>query len=138
MLAFNPFNQSARQLLLSRAINKNIGIDVMCEARGPFSYPDEMRSVIASLFASGALSDTAIDREDPLGFVIHHGGAASVIEAAYRYARQEPGCHVVLTGTGNLAHLEQNIASINRGPLPIAEVQLLERYFGSLQRTTKD
>ena len=138
MLAFNPFNQSARQLLLTRAIHKKIGIDVMCAARGPFSHPDEMRSVIASLFASGALSDTAIDREDPLGFVIHHGGAASVIDAAYRYARHEPGCHVVLTGTGNLAHLEQNIVSINSGPLPTADVALLERYFGSLQRTTKD
>jgi len=138
MLAFNPFNQSARQLLLPKAIAKNIGIDVMCATRGPFSHPDEMRSVIAALFDSGALDDASIDHDDPIGFVVHPGGAASVIDAAYRYARHEPGCHVVLTGTGDLAHLEQNIVSINRGPLPAADVAQLERYFGSLQRTTKD
>ena len=43
---------------------------------------------------------------------------ASLPEAAYRFARHEPGCHVVLTGTGSVEHLAENVASINGPPLP--------------------
>ena len=53
---------------------------------------------------------------------MHAGGAESVIDAAYRFARHEPGIDVVLFGTGNVAHLRANIASILRPPLPAADV----------------
>ena len=45
------------------------------------------------------------DSDDPLGFLIHEGGAASMTEAAYRFARHEPGVDVVLFGTGDAGHL---------------------------------
>ncbi len=138
MLAFNPFNASARRLLFPATIEHNVGIDVMCAARGPFSHPDEMRSVIDALIVSGELDASAVDRENPLGFLLHEGGANSVTDAAYRFARHEPGCHVVLTGTGSARHLEENIASINRGPLPPEDVTRLNDLFGHLQRLTKD
>jgi aryl-alcohol dehydrogenase-like predicted oxidoreductase len=137
MLAFNPFNASARRLLFPQAIAKNVGINVMCAARGPFSHADEMREVVAGLIASGEIDGASIDRQNPLGFILKHGSSNSVIDAAYRFARHEPGCHVILTGTGNTAHLEQNIASINAGPLPDADIEELDRLFGHLQRLTK-
>jgi L-galactose dehydrogenase len=56
-----------------------------------------------------------------------------VIEAAYRYARHEPGADVVLFGTGNPAHLEANIASILKPPLPAADSARLAELFGELQ-----
>jgi L-galactose dehydrogenase len=55
-----------------------------------------------------------------------------VVDAAYRFARHQPGIDVVLFGTGNVAHLRSNIASILRPPLPAADVEKLERLFGSL------
>lgn len=39
---------------------------------------------------------------------------------------------VVLTGTGNPAHLEDNIASINSQPLTTEEAEGLRRLFGHL------
>jgi L-galactose dehydrogenase len=138
MLAFNPFNQSARRLLFPQIVANNVGTDIMCAARGPFSHPDEMREVVKALIESGELEGTGIDRDDPVGFAVHEGGAESVIDAAYRFARHEPGCDVILTGTGSVHHLEQNVASINRGPLPSDDVAALERLFGHLQRLTKD
>ena len=63
-------------------------------------------------------STRARGREDPLGFLLGDGGRASLPEAAYRFARHEPGCHVVLTGTGSVDHLAENVASINGPPLP--------------------
>jgi aryl-alcohol dehydrogenase-like predicted oxidoreductase len=72
------------------------------------------------------------DLNDPLGFLVHEGGARSVVEAAYRFVRHEPGCHVVLTGTGHQGHLEENIASINKPPLPPEDVERLAELFGHL------
>jgi aryl-alcohol dehydrogenase-like predicted oxidoreductase len=55
-----------------------------------------------------------------------------VVEAAYRFARHEPGCHVVLTGTGNPVHLAQNVASITGPPLRAQDLERLGEYFGQL------
>ena len=66
------------------------------------------------------------------GFLVHEGGAASVVDAAYRFARHEPGCHVVLTGTGSVEHLDENVRSINAPPLPGADLDRLRSLFGHL------
>jgi aryl-alcohol dehydrogenase-like predicted oxidoreductase len=63
---------------------------------------------------------------------VHKDGAESVIDAAYRFARHEPGIDVVLFGTGSVAHLRANIASILSPPLPAADVAKLYQLFGSL------
>jgi aryl-alcohol dehydrogenase-like predicted oxidoreductase len=55
-----------------------------------------------------------------------------VIEAAYRYARYEPGVDVVLFGTGNSAHLRANIASLTKPPLPEPDRAKLAALFGHL------
>jgi aryl-alcohol dehydrogenase-like predicted oxidoreductase len=39
-------------------------------------------------------------------------------EAAYCFCRYEPGKDVILSGTGNRAHLEANLASFECPPLP--------------------
>jgi hypothetical protein len=73
------------------------------------------------------------NRSDPLDFLVHAGGAASVVDAAYRFARYEPGSEVVLFGTGNREHLRSNIESILRPPLPAADVEKLYQCFSALR-----
>jgi aryl-alcohol dehydrogenase-like predicted oxidoreductase len=47
------------------------------------------------------------------------GGAASLLpEAAYRFCRDDPGADVVLSGTGDEAHLRENVRSLDAPPLP--------------------
>ncbi len=58
-----------------------------------------------ALAAKGLVEKWLGDSADPLGFLIHEGGAANMIEAAYRFARHEPGVDVVLFGTGDAEHL---------------------------------
>ena len=65
-------------------------------------------------------------------FLIHEDGASSVIDAAYRFVRHEPGVHVVLFGTSNLEHLQTNIQSLLKPPLPEADRQQLAELFGHL------
>ena len=55
---------------------------------------------------------------DPLGFLLESGAATSIPDAAYRFARDEPGAHVILSGTGNPQHLDANLATFARPPLP--------------------
>jgi L-galactose dehydrogenase len=70
--------------------------------------------------------------DDPLGFLVHPGGATNMIEAAYRYARHEPGVDVTLFGTGDAAHLRTNVASLLKPPLPEADRATLAHLFGHL------
>ena len=76
------------------------------------------------------------DNPDPLGFLVHDnaagGGATSVVDAAYRFVRHEPGVDVVLFGTGDVGHLKTNIASLLKPPLPEADRERLARLFGHL------
>ena len=78
------------------------------------------------------LETRAVAAGGPLGFLLHASGADNLIDAAYRYARHEPGIDVVLFGTGSLDHLRANIASILRPPLPAADVARLNATFAHL------
>ncbi|MGZ8445726.1 MAG: aldo/keto reductase, partial [Candidatus Binatia bacterium] len=62
--------------------------------------------------------------------------AATLPEAAYRFCRHERGVDVVLTGTGNPDHLQENIAAILKPPLPRASLDKLEKLFGGLASLT--
>ena len=104
----------------------------MFAVRRALSHPDELSRVATELVEQGHIDGAAVDLDDPLGFLVHEGGAASVVEAAYRFSRHEPGCHVVLTGTGSIDHLEENVRSINAPPLPSEDLELLRTLFGHL------
>lgn len=132
MVGFNLLNPSARDRVLPVTRDRGVGVEVMFAVRRALSHPDELRRVARQLVDEGHVGEGELDPEEPLGFLVHEGGAASVVEAAYRFARHEPGCHVVLTGTGNPAHLAENVASICGPPLPEADLARLLRLFGHL------
>ncbi|MGH9045725.1 MAG: aldo/keto reductase [Acidimicrobiales bacterium] len=131
MVGFNPLNQSARSRVLARTQEQRIGVEVMFAVRRALSQPDELRRVVASLVDEGHIAPDELDADDPLSFLVHDG-CGSVVEAAYRFARHEPGCHVILTGTGNPAHLEENITSINGPALPAEDADRLRNVLGRL------
>jgi L-galactose dehydrogenase len=78
----------------------------------------------------------AVNADDPLGFLLKEGSAATLPEAAYRFCRHEPAVDVVLTGTGNPEHLKANIQAILKPPLPQSALQRLEELFGRLDSLT--
>jgi aryl-alcohol dehydrogenase-like predicted oxidoreductase len=124
-------NQNARKRLFERTLANKVGTLCMFAVRNIFSKPGLLESTVADLVADGKLPRELATKE-PLGFLVHEGGASSLIDAAYRFARHEPGIDVVLFGTSSIAHLESNIASILRPPLPAADVQRLYDLFGHL------
>ena len=132
MVAFNPLNPSARDRVFAGSQEKGIGIEVMMVIRGMFIDAGKLRQIVGSLIADGYVSSDDVDPDEPFGFLTQRDGGDSVIDAAYRFARHEPGTHVILVGTGNPRHLEENVRSINQGPLPDAALARLELVFGRL------
>jgi len=116
MVGFNILNQSARARVLAEARRREIGVLCMFAVRDALGSFEKVRPTVADLVRAGLVDADGLDLEDPLGFV--RPSAASLPDAAYRFCRAEPGIDVVLSGTGNIRHLEQNVESILRPPLP--------------------
>lgn len=129
MVGFNILNQSARERVLARTRRLNIGVLDMFAVRQAFSQMTKLREIIDGLMQTGQVDADMINAESPLGFLVRKGGARSLVDAAYRFCRQEPGVHVVLSGTGSIQHLEENVASILRPPLPESDRQRLMEIF---------
>jgi aryl-alcohol dehydrogenase-like predicted oxidoreductase len=132
MLAFHMLNQNARRRLLQRTQANKVGTLCMFAVRNIFSRPGLLHETVAQLAAQGELPRELVATGNPLGFLVHEGGAESIIDAAYRFARHEPGIDVVLFGTSSVEHLKANVASILRPPLPAADVRKLYDLFGHL------
>jgi aryl-alcohol dehydrogenase-like predicted oxidoreductase len=132
MLGFHMMHQNARHNAFPYTQEKGIGTLLMFVVRSIFSIEGRLQSDMKELAAEGKVPQWLADRENPLDFLIHDGGAASVIDAAYRYARHEPGADIILFGTGSVEHLKTNLASILAPPLPKQDTDRLEELFGHL------
>ncbi len=129
MVGFNLLNQSARDRVFLETERRGIGTLIMFAVRRALSRPERLQEVLAELVANGQLDPAEIDRDNPFGFLIHDGGAKNLTDAAYRFCRDEPGVHVVLSGTGSEEHLRENLASFERPPLPPADMKRLKHIF---------
>ncbi len=128
MLAYSLMNQGARRNIFPVTNRRGIGTLLMFVVRNIFSNAAYRAEVIAKLVEQGQLKAGG----DPLEFLITEGGAKSITDAAYRYARHEQGADVILFGTGNKAHVQDNIASILRPALPTPIIERLHASFGHL------
>ena len=132
MVGFNLLNPSARERVLQPALERGVGTLIMFAVRRALSQPAELRRVVHDLVTRGAIPSDGIDPDDPLGFLVSNDGARSVVEAAYRFCSHEPGASVILSGTGVIAHLEQNVAAIDTDPLPSADLARVAELFGAI------
>jgi L-galactose dehydrogenase len=132
MVGFNLLNPSARETVFPHTLEKGIGTYDMFAVRRALSNPDKLKELMAKLVVDGLISADSFDAADTLGFLTAEGIAATLPEAAYRFCRYEPGMDVILSGTGNIAHLEENASALNQPPLP-EEVQTgLRTLFGHI------
>jgi aryl-alcohol dehydrogenase-like predicted oxidoreductase len=132
MLAFHMLHQNARTSVFPLTREHRVGTLMMFAVRNIFSRSERLQATMRELAADGEVAQEFADSPDPLGFLVHAGGASSVIDAAYRFVRHEPGADVVLFGTGDQAHLRSNIGSILKPPLPEADQARLRTLFGHL------
>ena len=135
MVGFNILNQSARAAVLSKTLERNIGVLVMFAVRKALSQPACLSEIWAEL-KQKRLVDGGSSVGGPLDFLIKEGSSSTIPEAAYRFCRHEPGVHVVLSGTGSADHLKANIESLTKPPLPAAVIARLREIFGKVDCIT--
>ncbi|MBV9418846.1 MAG: aldo/keto reductase [Alphaproteobacteria bacterium] len=128
MVGFNLLNPSARHNVLKLCLEHNVGTQDMFAVRRALSNPEGLKEAFEQMEKAGQLDRSKFDARDPLGFL--RDGTDGIVDAAYRFCRHEPGIDIVLFGTGKVQHLKENIASINRGPLPPATQAKLRGLFG--------
>ena len=131
MVGFNLLNQTARANVFAQAITQNVGIQIMFAVRKALSDPDNLREFTDSLVEKGQLDPADLD-----AFPDFLLAEAPLPDAAYRFCRDEPGVHVVLSGTGNAAHLDANLASFARPPLTQETRNRLIHIFRNVNSTT--
>jgi aryl-alcohol dehydrogenase-like predicted oxidoreductase len=132
MVAFHLLHQNARASVFPLTQANGVATLLMFAVRLIFSQPDRLRKTLATLVEHGQLPATLLAEEAPLAFLTERPGPLGIIDAAYRYARHEPGVDVVLFGTGNIEHLQTNIQSILSDPLPPATLALIRDRFAHL------
>jgi aryl-alcohol dehydrogenase-like predicted oxidoreductase len=132
MVAFNMMHQNVRISVLPKTVERKVGTLIMFAVRGIFAQPERLKNEVRALAADGLLAKWLGDLPEPLSFLVHEGGASSIIDAAYRFVRDEPGVDVVLFGTSDPHHLRENIASLTKPPLSTADRQQIVTLFGHL------
>jgi L-galactose dehydrogenase len=129
MVAFNMLHRTASDTLFPLTAPAGIATLVMHAVRSIFARPELLASEMRALAEFGHVSAEIGADPHPLDFLVHEGGAESLTDAAYRFARHTPGVGAVLFGTGSPAHLHANIASLSRPKLPEADLaRLLEQF----------
>jgi aryl-alcohol dehydrogenase-like predicted oxidoreductase len=132
MVGFNLLNHSARARVFRHTVAHDIGTLIMFAVRRALSRDDALKELIDDLLESGELDAANVNTSAPMEFVTRHPEVHSLVEAAYRFCRHEPGAHVILTGTGKVEHLEENVRAILAPQLPREIVDELSRRFGHL------
>lgn len=136
MAGFNMLNQSARKEVLPKALERNVGTLVMFAVRRALSQPKRLREVWTELRKKGLVDGGAGNPDAPLDFLMADGKASSLIDAAYRFCRHQPGVNVVLSGTGSADHLKENLASLAKPPLPQPVTEKLAQIFAKVDCVT--
>jgi aryl-alcohol dehydrogenase-like predicted oxidoreductase len=141
MVGFNILNQSARDRVLAAAGENGIAVLDMFAVRLALSRRERLVEVMGELIGRGEVDEAVLrecggTREDPLGWVVEQSDAETLVDAAYRFVRHEPGIHVTLSGTGSADHLRANIASAQRLPLDSRVTAKLRRLFAKVDSVT--
>lgn len=133
MFAFHMMHQNARELVVPGAQREGMGTVAICVMRGFFSNAEAIDTVLDQLDSEGRLPYSIGECQEALDWIVRGGSASNLTEAAYRYARHEPGLDVVLFGTGNRAHLKANVDALLKPPLPAEDREKINRLFGTLE-----
>lgn len=131
MVAYHLMCQQARNTIFPLTQKNGVGTLLMYAVRSIFSDREYLKETLKILAAEGKI-DSALAVGEPLDFLMAEGGAKSIIDAAYRFVRHEPGVDVLLFGTGNIEHLRANLSSILSPPLPQPTVDKIYDLFGHL------
>lgn len=126
--------QDYRQLIDSAAARQIGVIAIRVLAGGALSGSAERRPYAAQVvepIASGQRYDDDVRQAQRFQPLIEAGYAASLIEAAIRFAIGKAEVATALVGISELEQLEQAVNAVNQGALPTEALELLQRIWSA-------
>jgi aryl-alcohol dehydrogenase-like predicted oxidoreductase len=115
MIGLNCLNQSGAPIV-AQAKRYGIGLIAMHTVRG-LRGKKSFQTLLDKLVSFGLIEKSEGDADKILK-LLNEQGVTSLPEAAIRFCRYELGADIILSGTGDTAHLGANIAACDAGPLP--------------------
>lgn len=137
MVKYGILNMTAEEDVLPRARKQNVGVINMSPVRVKLTRPERLEEIITRWKAAGYLAADALPEKDPLGFLVRDD-VKSVVDAGYRFGAGHEAISTVLIGTGNVQHLEANVASVLGPGLPQEDVARLRQLFGEIAQSEQD
>ncbi len=131
MLKYGILNQIAAKKALPLAAAHNIGVMNMASVRIKLPVPHLLEQLIAEWKDKGYIPNDSLPMHNPLGWLVR-GDVDSVVSAAYKFAADHPAIHSVITGTSSIAHLDANIAALEKPRLPKEDSARLINLFGDI------
>ena len=132
MVGFNLLNISAREMLFTTTLSKGIGVLCMFAVRQALISVEQLQNYLQRKANEHVLDARVLEAVPLLRELIDSGQCGSLTEAAYRFCTYEPGMGCVLSGTGSAEHLRQNIADIQKPPLPAEFLRQYEPLFAGI------
>ena len=122
MVTYNVFLQTAERTVFPLARETDTGVLVMMPLNQPMGKMGLVTRELAaeslrSMIAAGAIPDEPPYNDPALMDFLTAGSGLSLPQAAIRYCLDDPGASSVLIGTGNVIHLEENLAAAEKPPL---------------------
>ncbi len=117
MVGFNILNACARERVLRRARERNVAVFDMFAVRRAMRDVAAIEDYIRRHVAEGMLDDQAPQVVELVRGLIESGECSTLPELAYRYCLHEQGIDCVLTGTGSVEHLRENLRAAEMPPL---------------------
>lgn len=137
MVKYGILNLSAERAILLQARQKNIGVLNMSAVRVKLSRPEELSRTISQWKQRGLIEENVIPDRGPLDFLVHDD-VESVVQAGYKFGISHDAVASLLIGTGNVEHLEENVATITGSPLPAADATKIRTIFGDIVESEGD
>ncbi len=131
MVGYNLLSPTPEHEILPKCGELDVGVICMVAVRRALARPEVLKERIAYAKAKGLIAPDALDDEDPLGWLVK-GDVASLPAAGYKYVNAHPAMGVVLSGTANIDHLEENVKAILGPPLPDEAMARLRSLFGNV------
>lgn len=117
MVGFNLLNSCADARVLRTAKERNIGVLDMFAVRRAMRNVESLARYLDARIEGNELDESARALVEVIKACIESGECATLSEIAYRYCLHADGIDCVLSGTGSIEHLRQNMAIAQKGPL---------------------
>ncbi len=132
MAGFNLLNLSARDMLFQTTLAKGIGMQCIFAVRQALVSLDRLQGYLQRQVDGQGVDRRVLQAIPLLRELLDSGQCDSLTEVAYRFCAHEPGAGCVLSGTGSVEHLRQNIADIQKPPLPDDFLKRYEPLFAGI------